>query len=97
VYDAALDIVQPEAVMRFTAWADSLSSEVGEIVSPDFSPFRASFHRDIPVIEQRFLAGAVARIAALAQPADPASLDANYVRRADAEMNWKDEPLARTR
>ncbi len=40
----------------------------------------------------RWLAGAIGKIAAsrfeLAQ--DPAAIDANYVRRSDAEMKWKD-------
>jgi tRNA threonylcarbamoyladenosine biosynthesis protein TsaB len=45
--------------------------------------------------EPRLLAGAVARIAAarfeagLAQ--DPADIDANYVRRSDAELMWRDK------
>jgi hypothetical protein len=36
------------------------------------------------------LAAVVARIASTREPRDPASLDANYVRRADAEMAWKE-------
>ena len=96
VYDAALHIVQPEIVMPFGAWAAALPEDVEEIVSPDFSPFRASFRRNIAVTERRTIAGAVARIATTMEAWDPAALDANYIRRADAEMMWKDEPVTRT-
>jgi hypothetical protein len=41
------------------------------------------------------LAAAVARIAAKMDPVDPAGLDANYVRRADAELKWRDQPVLR--
>jgi hypothetical protein len=36
------------------------------------------------------LAGAVAHLASTAAPQDPAALDANYVRRTDAELLWKE-------
>ncbi len=85
-----------EVVMRFPKWLESLPDGV-EIVSTDFTPFR-------PVLEgSRFtrltqtpqvLAGSVARIAArkyrAGETLDPASLDANYVRRCDADMMWKE-------
>ncbi|HUQ91320.1 MAG TPA: tRNA (adenosine(37)-N6)-threonylcarbamoyltransferase complex dimerization subunit type 1 TsaB [Bryobacteraceae bacterium] len=38
----------------------------------------------------RYLAAAVARIAAALPPQDPLIVDANYVRRSDAELFWKD-------
>jgi tRNA threonylcarbamoyladenosine biosynthesis protein TsaB len=95
VYDAELNIVRPEAVVSFSEWLDSLPADTGEVISTDFAPFRASFRREIPVTEQRVLAAAVARIAAKINPSDPAGLDANYVRRADAELNWRDEPVVR--
>jgi hypothetical protein len=37
------------------------------------------------------LAAAVARIAERSQSVDPALLDANYVRRSDAELFWRDK------
>jgi tRNA threonylcarbamoyladenosine biosynthesis protein TsaB len=49
------------------------------------------------VIDQphRVLAGAIARIASLRFAAglaqDPAEIDANYVRRSDAELLWRDK------
>jgi hypothetical protein len=46
------------------------------------------------ISERRPLAGAIGMIAALEFAAgrglDPAAVDANYVRRADAEMMWKE-------
>jgi hypothetical protein len=36
------------------------------------------------------LAGAIARLAHREPPRDPAALDANYVRRSDAELFWKE-------
>ena len=52
---------------------------------------RPSFTMDVPIVEQRTLAAAIARIAAKTPAADPAYLDANYVRRSDAELFWTDK------
>jgi tRNA threonylcarbamoyladenosine biosynthesis protein TsaB len=38
----------------------------------------------------REIAGAIARIALHAEPKDPAAIEANYVRRSDAEIFWKE-------
>jgi tRNA threonylcarbamoyladenosine biosynthesis protein TsaB len=99
VYDADLNAVSPEVVMKFPQWLESLPSGPLEFISTDFSPFRAALagtrFAEAPVIEApRALAGAIARIA-LAKlrqrsAADPAQVDANYVRRSDAELLWKD-------
>jgi len=78
VYDAELRLVAPEVVMKFEDWSRTLPADV-EVMT------------DTP----RLLAGAIARIAAarfeagLAQ--DPAEIDANYVRRSDAELMWRDK------
>jgi hypothetical protein len=45
----------------------------------------------VPVIEQRTIAAAIARIAERTPALDPALLDANYVRRSDAELFWTDK------
>ena len=68
-----------EVVMKFEDW------------------LRTSARADVEVITDapKLLAGAIARIAAarfeagLAQ--DPAEIDANYVRRSDAELMWRDK------
>jgi tRNA threonylcarbamoyladenosine biosynthesis protein TsaB len=78
VYDADLRLVAPEVVTKFDDWLRTLPVDV-EVMT------------DIP----KLLAGAIARIAAarfaagLAQ--DPAEIDANYVRRSDAELMWRDK------
>ncbi|MGA3186486.1 MAG: tRNA (adenosine(37)-N6)-threonylcarbamoyltransferase complex dimerization subunit type 1 TsaB [Bryobacteraceae bacterium] len=76
VYNAALELIQDEVVMKQDAWLASLPAEV-EILS-----------------DSRLLAGAIGTIAArefaAGRALDPALIDANYVRRSDAEMQWKD-------
>ncbi len=75
VYDDALNAVSDEVVMPKEQWLATLPGEA-EIVEGDGRP----------------LAGAVGRIAAshpeLAR--DPAEIDANYVRRSDAELLWRE-------
>ena len=76
VYDARLRPVQDEVVAKYEDWIAALPAGV------------------TPVTQQQPLARAVAAIAwerleaGLAQ--DPAELDANYVRRSDAEMMWRE-------
>jgi tRNA threonylcarbamoyladenosine biosynthesis protein TsaB len=76
VYDASLEPVREEVVMKHDAGLQSLPA-AAEIIS-----------------ERRALAGAIGIIAAREFSAgrglDPAAVDANYVRRADAEMMWKE-------
>jgi tRNA threonylcarbamoyladenosine biosynthesis protein TsaB len=99
VYDAAGALAQAEVVAKFPAWLESLPEGVSEFISTDFTPFHAAlagtrFAEASVVTAPRALAGAIARIALAAwqngEPADPAALDANYVRRADAELFWKE-------
>jgi tRNA threonylcarbamoyladenosine biosynthesis protein TsaB len=76
VYSATLDLVQDEVVMKNDAWLASLPPGV-EILS-----------------ERHLLAGAIGAIAArdfaAGRALDPVEMDANYVRRSDAEQLWKD-------
>jgi tRNA threonylcarbamoyladenosine biosynthesis protein TsaB len=94
VYDEQLQLIAPETVMPLGAWLASLDTLPPEIISPDFTPFRTSLPKDVAVVEERSIAGAVGRIAHLRlsskTASDPASLDANYVRRSDAELLWID-------
>ena len=77
VYDADLRLVAPEVVMKLEDWLQTLPAGAEVIDHPP-----------------KHLAGAIAKIAAkkfeagLAQ--DPAEIDANYVRRSDAELMWRD-------
>ncbi len=94
VYNARLEIIDPEAVQKLSAWRDSLSLPSYEFIWTEGSPFQTALegtrfaampHTETP----RNLAGAVAYCAELDKWLDPAVLDANYVRRSDAELSWK--------
>lgn len=100
VYDAGLATVLPETVGPFSDWLASLPSQAVEIVTPEPETFRPHLPKNFGLTGRRAIAAAVARIASarlsFGDLDDPAGLDANYVRRSDAEQNWKDEPVART-
>lgn len=81
VYNASLEPVLPEVVQPLEAWRQSLDPALEyEFVSRGESP--------LP------LAAAVALCAELdgrkGRWLDPADIDANYVRRSDAELYWKE-------
>lgn len=99
VYDARGAAVVPETVMPFTAWLGTLPDGDIEFISTDFTPFAAALagtgFEGAPVTTApRALAAAVGRIARevwrSGRAADPAAIDANYVRRSDAELFWKE-------
>jgi len=83
LYDAALQEVRPEAVMPPERWFGSLP-EGCELLSNE--PEKFPMAKEVP----RALAGAIGIIASTAPHVDPAALDANYVRRSDAELMWKE-------
>jgi tRNA threonylcarbamoyladenosine biosynthesis protein TsaB len=91
VYDASLKLVQDEVVIKFEDWERGLPGEGIEMIAAGFEPPAT---RVLVTRAQGGLAGAIAIIAAsrfaegLAQ--DPAEIDANYVRRSDAELLWRD-------
>lgn len=86
VYDAASRVVVPEVVAPLEAWLAMLPEGELEFVVSGFTPPLAG----AVTVAPRALAGAVARLASRAEPQDPAALDANYVRRPDAELLWKE-------
>jgi tRNA threonylcarbamoyladenosine biosynthesis protein TsaB len=91
VYDADLRLVQDEAVMKFVDWIGGLPAGDVELVAGGFVPPVSDF----PVTQAPLaLAGAIASIAALrfadGLAKDPAAIDANYVRRSDAELLWRE-------
>ena len=95
VFNDRLEIVVPEVVTRFPAWLQMLPASRFEFIATDFSPFRASVDPNIPVITApRGLAACIGCIASIDYRAgrarDPADIDANYVRRSDAELFWKE-------
>jgi tRNA threonylcarbamoyladenosine biosynthesis protein TsaB len=99
VYDSEGRIVEPEVVTKFRAWLDSLKYEELEFVSTDTEFVSAGlagtrFEGFVVTAAPRALAAAIARIAYArflrGEACDPATLDANYVRRSDAELFWKE-------
>ena len=99
VYDAAGGLVSPEVVMKLAAWIERLPEGDLEFVSTDPAlpgpALAGTRFEGAPVVTApQAIAGAVARIALEAldrgELGDPAALDANYVRRSDAELLWKE-------
>lgn len=76
VFDAELRTVQAEVVTKFDAWVAGLPA--GAMLQAEAQPLARAV---AAIAWQRVQAG---------QTQDPAELDANYVRRADAEMMWQD-------
>lgn len=99
LYDGQSRPLQPEVVIRFPDWLAQLPGQEIEFLSTDFGPFRPALagtrweHASV-VDHQRTLAGAVGRIAyqrlLAGEAARAEAADANYVRRADAELFWRD-------
>ncbi|MEJ7608442.1 MAG: hypothetical protein WKF37_19770 [Bryobacteraceae bacterium] len=89
VYGPELQQLDAEIVMPFPAWSSSIQVPT-ELISQDLKNFRDALPWNVSTIEPYLLAGAVAQIASTAPAQDPAAIDANYVRRSDAELFWKD-------
>jgi len=97
VYDAGLGLVQDEMVAKLPVWLASLPQGELEFITHGIDLDGAPH----PVLEApKALAGSIGRIAfdrlVRGQVLDPAEIDANYVRRSDAELLWKD-PLPASR
>jgi tRNA threonylcarbamoyladenosine biosynthesis protein TsaB len=90
LYDASLNHITPETAAPLPEWLVGLPAGEIEFLSTDFGPFRDALAGRWMTEVPRALAGAVARIAARREWADPAAIDANYVRRSDAELFWVD-------
>lgn len=87
LFGPSLKPLAAESVGPVAALEAALTPDV-EIVTPD-----AALLPGRPVtIAPRALAAAVGRLGQSLEPMDPAGLDANYVRKSDAELFWK-EPL----
>ncbi len=88
VYDDRLQIIGEEVVMPLDRWLAALPP--GEI---EFISAGVAIPASLPVRQApRQIARAVAAIAAsrIEAALDPAEIDANYVRRSDAELRWKE-------
>jgi tRNA threonylcarbamoyladenosine biosynthesis protein TsaB len=98
LYDAAGKAVIPESVISFPRWLESLPNTELEWIATDFRPFQAAlvgtrFEKCPVTIAPRAIAGAIAGIAICRASAgemlEPAAVEANYVRKSDAELLWK--------
>jgi tRNA threonylcarbamoyladenosine biosynthesis protein TsaB len=99
VYDDSGNPVMPEVVAKLAPWLESLPAGVREFLSNDLPLDLAldlagtRFEGARIVTAPRALAAAIARIAAdrlaRGEAGNAASLDANYVRRTDAELALK--------
>ena len=93
VYNEALEPALDEAVWKLPAWLLSLAAPEYQFISP-LGPAMVEGTRfaAMPFLNPpRNLAAAVARCATKATWTDPAALDANYVRRSDAELFWTEK------
>ncbi|HEY1205632.1 MAG: tRNA (adenosine(37)-N6)-threonylcarbamoyltransferase complex dimerization subunit type 1 TsaB [Bryobacteraceae bacterium] len=99
VYDSKLSLVSPEVVAAFPEWLAALPAGELQLLSTDCAAFRPAltgtrFEKDGLCEVPRALAGAIGRIAEerflAGLAADPAALDASYVRRSDAELFWRE-------
>ena len=80
VYDASMRLVSDEVVMKHADWIQTLPHGDVEVITQG-EPQRPLARAIASIAEAQFSAG-------LAK--DPAEIDANYVRRSDAELLWRD-------
>jgi tRNA threonylcarbamoyladenosine biosynthesis protein TsaB len=99
VYDAVDRQVNEPVVMGFPAWLETLPVGDLEFISTDFTPFLAAlaatrFRHSKMTTAPRALAAAIGAIAyerfCAGRAQDPAEIDADYIRRSDAELLWKE-------
>ncbi|MBN8731527.1 MAG: tRNA (adenosine(37)-N6)-threonylcarbamoyltransferase complex dimerization subunit type 1 TsaB [Acidobacteria bacterium] len=97
LYDAALQPLREEAVMLLQPWLDSLPATFPaptvELLCPYPERFPELSARRVTTAPHA-VARAVAHLAAeqyrAGERPHPAASDANYVRRSDAELNWRE-------
>ena len=88
LYNSKLETRRPEMAWALPEWLASLPPEA-ELLTPDAAPFAAALGSRPVTLTPRALAGAIGRLAET-RLQDPIRIDANYVRRSDAELHWKD-------
>lgn len=88
LYNSKLEAVRPERAQPLPEWLASLPREA-ELLTPDAEPFAGALGAWPVTQTPRALAGAIGRLAET-RLQDPILIDANYVRRSDAELHWKD-------
>ena len=93
IYDAELQVVEPETVGRLEHFLERAGGGDVEFLSQNVDWLQPQMTKPVSAAP-RYLAKAVAHCARLAiergAAGDPAALDANYVRRSDAELYWRE-------
>ena len=89
VYAADGGAMLPETVCPFPALLERLPNGEVEFITQATGPFEAALSGKRLIEAPRAIAAMVASIAASGELLDPAALDANYVRRSDAELLFK--------
>jgi tRNA threonylcarbamoyladenosine biosynthesis protein TsaB len=99
VFDTEGQALREPVVARFPAWLETLPDGDIEFISSDFNAFRPAldntrFKNAKITTAPRALAAAIGSIAqerfSTGLARDPAEIDADYVRRSDAELFWKE-------
>ncbi len=88
VYDANGKEIVPEQVLPLKTFLTRLPASPMEWISEGLGMYAPPGGTIIEA--PREIAGAIARIALHSEPKDPAAIEANYVRRSDAEIFWKE-------
>jgi len=100
VYDAAGQALCEPVVTQFPLWLATLPEGEVEFIATDFAPFQAAlegtrFEGSRILTAPRAIAAAIGAIAydrfSAGLARDPAEIDADYIRRSDAELFWKDQ------
>jgi tRNA threonylcarbamoyladenosine biosynthesis protein TsaB len=89
---------QEEMVLALPTWL-ATQPQVSELVAFDFTPWQAALEGSAlstakRTLAPRALAAAIGHLALTANAMDPALVDANYLRRSDAEKRWTDSGAA---
>ena len=89
LYNAVGEAIIDEQVIPFPAFLKILPSGPIQWVSQDFTPFQSPKTTNV-ITAPRALAASIAVLARRSIPTAPEAIDANYVRRSDAELLWKE-------
>lgn len=90
IYTASGALVGEESVSPLSQFLSALPPAITECVTQTPEVFQAALAPRIITPAPRALAAAVGLIAEHLPWQDPVAVDANYVRRSDAELFWKD-------
>jgi tRNA threonylcarbamoyladenosine biosynthesis protein TsaB len=88
LFDDGLAELAEEAVIALPAWLASLPPDA-ELITPQVEIFAPALAGRSLHAAPRALAAALGRLGA-GELRDPGELDANYVRRSDAELHWRE-------